>query len=96
MGKAPEDGCLAQLQSLESVPTLPPMPCSLIHESLGSNTFWKMSCLWVKVEIMASVEKDGMKLYDKLGIIGGAESERLQESMEDFGTPGTYIPVYSL
>ena len=44
---------------------------------------------------MASVEKDGMKLYDKLGIIGGAESERLQESMEDFGTPGTYIPVYS-
>ena len=94
--KGPEDGCLAQLQSLESVPTLPPMPCSLIHESLGSNTFWKMSCLWVKVEIMASVEKDGMKLYDKLGIIGGAESERLQESMEDFGTPGTYIPVYSL
>ena len=54
-----------------------------------------MSCLWVKVEIMASVEKDGMKLYDKLGIIGGAESERLQESMEDFSTPETYIPVYS-
>ena len=40
---------------------------------------------------MASVEKDG----NKLGIIGGAESERLQESMEDFSTPGTYIPVYS-
>ena len=44
---------------------------------------------------MASVERDGMKLYEKLGLIGGGESARLQESMEDFGTPGTYIPVYS-
>ena len=91
MGKAPEDGCLAQLQSLESVPTLPPMPCSLIHKSLGSNTFWKMSCLWVKVENMALVEKCCMKLYEKLGLIGGGESVRLQESMEDFDTPGNTI-----
>ena len=29
------------------------------------------------------------KLYEKLGLIGGGESARLQESMEDFGTPGT-------
>jgi len=56
-----------------------------------------MSCLWVKVENMALVEKCCMKLYEKLGLIGGGgESVRLQESMEDFGTPGTYIPVYSL
>ena len=45
---------------------------------------------------MSAVEKEGMKLYDKLGLIRGGESERLQESMEDFGTPGTYIPVYNL
>ena len=45
---------------------------------------------------MASVEKDEVKLYEKLGLIGGGESVRLQESMEDFGTPGTYIPVYNL
>ena len=45
---------------------------------------------------MSSVEKDGMKLYEKLGRIGGGESARLQDSMEDFGTPGTYIPVHSL
>ena len=44
---------------------------------------------------MAMVEKDGMKLYDKLGLIGGGESVRLQETMEDFGTPGTYIPENS-
>ena len=37
---------------------------------------------------MLSVEKEGMKLYDKLGVIGGGESTRLQESMEDFGTHG--------
>ena len=36
------------------------------------------------------------KLYEKLGLIGGGESARLQESMEDCGTPGIYIPVYNL
>ena len=45
---------------------------------------------------MASVEKDGMKLYEKLGLIGGGESARLQDSMEDFGTHGAYISVQSL
>ena len=45
---------------------------------------------------MTSVEKEGMKLYDKLGVIGGGESARLQESMEDFGTHGTYSYVQSL
>jgi hypothetical protein len=33
---------------------------------------------------MTSVEKEGMKLYEKLGAIATSESERLQESMEDF------------
>ena len=37
---------------------------------------------------MASVEKDGMKLYDKLGLIGGGESARLQDSMEDLAHLG--------
>ena len=60
-----------------------------------------MSCLWVKVEIMASMRSWGSlelyeKLYEKLGLIGGGESARLQESMEDCGTPGIYIPVYNL
>ena len=45
---------------------------------------------------MGSVEKEGMKLYDKLGVIRGGESERLQESMAAFGTHGTYISVQSL
>ena len=45
---------------------------------------------------MQSVEKEGMKLYDKLGAIGGGECDRLQEGMEDFGTHGTYIVLYSL
>ena len=45
---------------------------------------------------MNSVEKEGMKLYDKLALIRGGESERLQDSMEDFGTHGTYIPVCNL
>ena len=45
---------------------------------------------------MNSVEKEGMKLYDKLASIPGGESARLQESMEDFGTHGTYRSVQSL
>jgi hypothetical protein len=45
---------------------------------------------------MTSVEKEGMKLYDKLGSIGGEESASLQEKMEDFGTHGTYRSVQSL
>ena len=45
---------------------------------------------------MNSVEKEGMKLYDKLGLIPGGESQRLQESMEDFDPHGTYIPLYNL
>ena len=45
---------------------------------------------------MTSVEKEGMKLYDKLGAIPGGESSRLQEAMEDFGTHGTYSSVQSL
>ena len=35
---------------------------------------------------MISVEKEGLKLYEKLGKISGGESVRLQEGMEDFGT----------
>lgn len=45
---------------------------------------------------MASVEKEGMKLYKSLGQVGGKESERLQENLEDFGTHGTYIYSRSL
>ena len=32
---------------------------------------------------MTSVEKEGMKLYEKLASLANSESERLQESMED-------------
>ncbi len=45
---------------------------------------------------MNSVEKEGMKLYDKLASIPGGESARLQESMEDFGTHVGAIFLYSL
>ena len=45
---------------------------------------------------MASVEKDGMKLYEKLGLIGGGESARLQDSVDDFGTHGSYLSGRSL
>ena len=45
---------------------------------------------------MQSVEKEGMKLYKSLKEIRGAQSERLQESLEDFGTHGTYIYSQSL
>ena len=43
---------------------------------------------------MQSVEKEGMKLFEKLGGIGGGESVRLQESLEDFGKHGAYISVH--
>jgi len=33
---------------------------------------------------MAAVAKDGMKLYAKVGTIGGGESQRLQGNLEDF------------
>ncbi len=45
---------------------------------------------------MASVEKEGMKLYDKLGAISTSESERLQESMEDLLAHMGPIGLYSL
>ena len=45
---------------------------------------------------MMSVEKEGMKLYDKLGAILTAESERLQESLEDFLAHMGPIGLYSL
>ena len=45
---------------------------------------------------MQSVEKEGMKLFDNLGKIAGAESDRLQELLEDFGKHGTYMFVQSL
>ena len=33
---------------------------------------------------MSLVAKDGMKLYAKVGSIGGGESQRLQGNLEDF------------
>jgi hypothetical protein len=45
---------------------------------------------------MTSVEKEGMKLYEKLGKISTAESERFQESMEDFLAHMGPIGLYSL
>ena len=33
---------------------------------------------------MSAVEKDGMKLYAKVGSVGGGESVRLQGNLEDF------------
>jgi len=48
------------------------------------------------VEIMKSVENEGMKLYKSLGQVAGGQSEKLQESLEDFGTYGTYIYSQSL
>ena len=33
---------------------------------------------------MSAVEKDGMKLFDKVGKIQGGESMRLQGNLEDF------------
>ena len=37
-----------------------------------------------------------MKLWEKLGAIGGGQCEKLQVSMEDFGTHGTFFSVQSL
>jgi len=45
---------------------------------------------------MVSVEKEGMKLYDQLEKIQGAESQRLSTLMEDFGKHGSCISVQSL
>ena len=45
---------------------------------------------------MVSVEKEGMKLYDQLEKIQGAESQRLSSLMEDFGKHGSCISVQSL
>ena len=33
---------------------------------------------------MSAVEKDAMKLYSKVGAVGGGESERLKSNLEDF------------
>ena len=43
-----------------------------------------------------TVEKEAMKLYEKLGDIDGPESERLANTMEDFGIHGTNISQQSL
>ena len=46
---------------------------------------------------MLSVEKEGMKLYSKLEAIVTAESARLQDNKEDFGTHyGTHTSTQSL
>ena len=45
---------------------------------------------------MATVENEGMKLYEKVTVVGGSESERLAMAMEDFGIHGTYISAQSL
>ena len=37
-----------------------------------------------------------MKLWEKLGAIGGGQCEKFQTSMEDFGTHGTFVSVKSL
>ena len=39
---------------------------------------------------MQSVEKEGMKLYGKLGEVGGPQSCMLQFSMEDCDKHGAY------
>jgi hypothetical protein len=44
---------------------------------------------------MMSVEKEGMKLYEKLGAIATPESARLQESMEDFLAHMRHIGLYT-
>lgn len=45
---------------------------------------------------MVSLEKEGMKLYDQLENIQGAESQRLSTLMEDFCKHGSCISVQSL
>jgi hypothetical protein len=39
---------------------------------------------------MNSVEKEGMKLYSKLGEIGGGQSVKLQDNLEDCDKYGAY------
>ena len=39
--------------------------------------------LWVKVDLMSAVEKDGMKLFAKVEKVTGGESLRLQSNLED-------------
>ena len=45
---------------------------------------------------MTSVEKEGMKLYEKLGLCPNSESERLQDTMEDLLAHMGPIGLYSL
>ena len=42
---------------------------------------------------MQSVEKEGMKLYDKLGATKGDHAARLMISLEDCDRHGVYISV---
>jgi hypothetical protein len=44
----------------------------------------------MEVEIMTSVEKDGMKLYGQLEQFAVTESIRLRASMEDFASIGLW------
>ena len=84
MGKGPEDGCLTQIQSLGKTITLSPMSCFFVSLNFRSTAFRNYDLLlWVKVDLMSAVEKDGMKLYDKVGQISGGESTRLQTNLED-------------
>ena len=39
---------------------------------------------------MQSVEKEGMKLYEKLGLYAGEQSEKLQNTLEDCDNHGAY------
>ena len=39
---------------------------------------------------MQSIEKEGMKLYSKLGEIGGDQSMQLQVGLEDCDNHGAY------
>ena len=61
--------------------------------SLESNDSISLA-IWggcAKVEIMQSVEKEGMKLYSKLEAIPGDRSVKLQSDMEDCENIGAYI-----
>ena len=45
---------------------------------------------------MSAIEKEGMKLYEKLSGIQSDESSRLQASMEDFLKHGAFKSEYKL
>jgi len=45
----------------------------------------------MEVAIMELVEKEALKLHDSLGKITGAESNRLQGLLEDFGQHGSQL-----